>query len=168
LFDPNSFKPGIDALQTILELVDNLIQSVGGGGPILTGLFGAGTQLFSKQIASGIGNFLDNKKRDDIARQSQLINQQYLQQLTQSSLSQNSVAASLVNSSAGQNVGGMLKADQEEYNRLVSNSVELDNAVAEAKENTLSILKEQLKTQSDLSALREGDVTIDGDTGELN
>lgn len=167
MFDPNSFKPGIDALQTVLDLVDSIVQALGGGGNILTGLLGVGGKLFSKQIASGIGNLLDVHDNDQIARQSQLINQNYLQQLRQSPLSKNSSAVKLTESQLGQNVSGMLTADQENYNRLLENSVVIDNAVVDAKQRVSNILKEQLATQEELSALKESDIAVENETGDI-
>lgn len=65
LFETDDIYPFIDALTLALELVDNFVQSIGGGGQVLLAFGNIATKVFSKQLAENIGNtiqaYADNK-----------------------------------------------------------------------------------------------------------
>lgn len=65
LFETDDIYPFIDALTAALELVDNFVQSIGGGGQVLLAFGNIATKVFSKQLAENIGNtiqaYADNK-----------------------------------------------------------------------------------------------------------
>ena len=65
LFETDDIYPFIDALTAALELVDNFVQSIGGGGQVLLAFGNIATKVFSKQLAENITNtiqaYTDNK-----------------------------------------------------------------------------------------------------------
>lgn len=65
LFETDDIYPFIDALTAALELVDNFVQSIGGGGQVLLAFGNIATKVFSKQLAENISNtiqaYADNK-----------------------------------------------------------------------------------------------------------
>lgn len=60
LLDPEGLNPMIDALTTLVGLVNNMIQSLGGGAGLLNTLGAIGLNVFSKQITKGIGSVVQN------------------------------------------------------------------------------------------------------------
>ena len=65
MFKTDDIYPFIDALTLALELVDNFVQSIGGGGQVLLAFGNIATKVFSKQLAENITNtiqaYTDNK-----------------------------------------------------------------------------------------------------------
>lgn len=65
MFETDDIYPFIDALTAALDLVDNFIQSIGGGGQVLLAFGNIATKVFSKQLAENISNtiqaYTDNK-----------------------------------------------------------------------------------------------------------
>lgn len=65
LFETDDIYPFIDTLTLALELVDNFVQSIGGGGQVLLAFGNIATKVFSKQLAENITNtiqaYTDNK-----------------------------------------------------------------------------------------------------------
>lgn len=65
MFETDDIYPFIDALTIALDLVDNFVQSIGGGGQVLLAFGNIATKVFSKQLAENIGNtiqaYTDNK-----------------------------------------------------------------------------------------------------------
>ena len=61
IFDTDVVYPFIDAMQKFLDILQTLIDSLGGGSTIILGLVSALTQLFSNQIAQGINDFNINQ-----------------------------------------------------------------------------------------------------------
>ena len=65
MFETDDIYPFIDALTAALDLVDNFVQSIGGGGQVLLAFGNIATKVFSKQLAENIGNtiqaYTDNK-----------------------------------------------------------------------------------------------------------
>lgn len=56
MFETDDIYPFIDALTAALELVDNFVQSIGGGGQVLLAFGNIATKVFSKQLAENIAN----------------------------------------------------------------------------------------------------------------
>ena len=75
LFDTDGFKDVIDGLTTIVEKVDKLFQSIGGGKNLLQSLVPIVMSLTSKTVASGINTMIMNSQlekrqlRDQISSQ---------------------------------------------------------------------------------------------------
>ena len=60
LLDPESLNKLIDGLTKIVELVDNMVQGLGGGGNVLLNLGSIGLNVFNTQITKGISNAVRN------------------------------------------------------------------------------------------------------------
>lgn len=60
LLDPKGINPLIDGLTTVTNLFSNFVDSVGGGSGVLLNLGAIGSQVFSKQIASGLVTTIAN------------------------------------------------------------------------------------------------------------
>lgn len=62
LINADSMNGLIDGLTLVVNLFNNFVQSIGGGGNLLLGLGSIGMRVFSKQIASGLTTTLMNLK----------------------------------------------------------------------------------------------------------
>ena len=60
LLDPEGLNPMIDVLTTLVGLVNNMIQSLGGGADLLNTLGAIGLNVFSKQITRGVTTAINN------------------------------------------------------------------------------------------------------------
>lgn len=61
LIDTDGFKGVIDDLTKVINKVDQLFQSIGGGKAVLNSIGAIATQLMSKTMASGINTFINNR-----------------------------------------------------------------------------------------------------------
>lgn len=64
LFNSSDFYGMIDALTTVLDLMNQFVNAIGGGTTALTGLGAVATKVFSNNIASGLNNFISNRELD--------------------------------------------------------------------------------------------------------
>lgn len=62
LFETDSFNDVIDGVTKLIEMFSNFADAIGGGGNALLALGAIGTQVFSKQIASGLAVSIQNMK----------------------------------------------------------------------------------------------------------
>lgn len=60
LLDPKSINTVVDGLTTVVDLLGNFVDSIGGGIGVLTLLGSVGMQVFGKQIASGLATTIIN------------------------------------------------------------------------------------------------------------
>jgi len=60
LLNPDSLEPLIDGLSKVLSFSAQFVDSLGGGGAVLTSLGAIGVSVFSNQIARGIGTTITN------------------------------------------------------------------------------------------------------------
>lgn len=68
LFNQDDFGPVIEGLTEIVDLFDQLIEAVGGGGAALTAFGAIGMNVFSNQIGRGISNIIANKEKSNLAK----------------------------------------------------------------------------------------------------
>jgi hypothetical protein len=61
LINTDGFKGVIDDLTKVINKVDQLFQSIGGGKAVLNSIGAIATQLMSKTMASGINTFINNR-----------------------------------------------------------------------------------------------------------
>lgn len=61
LINTDGFKGVIDGLTKVINKVDQLFQSIGGGKAVLNSIGAIATQLMSKTMASGINTFINNR-----------------------------------------------------------------------------------------------------------
>ena len=64
LFNPDDYKPAIETVTNLINLITDLVNAVGGAGPVFAGLAGILTRVFSKSIGSGINNIITNFERN--------------------------------------------------------------------------------------------------------
>lgn len=74
----------IDALTSALDVMNDLVDSIGGGSAALTSLGAIATKVFSKQIAGGISNLMQNLAVDKLNNQNQLAIPRLLEEAGQS------------------------------------------------------------------------------------
>ena len=68
LFNQDDFGVVIEGLTDVIDLFDQLIEAVGGGGAALTAFGAIGMNVFSNQIGRGISNIVTNRERTRIAQ----------------------------------------------------------------------------------------------------
>ena len=66
LFDSDDFYGMIDALTELVDLMDNFVQSIGGGEQALLALGSIGLKTFSKDIGANIGKMVYNGKAEKL------------------------------------------------------------------------------------------------------
>lgn len=127
LVDPNAFKPAIDGLSDVLNTTSDLLDTLGGAGPVLT-LFGSlMTKSFSQNVASGVTNMYTNAKRSGI----QASNEQTVRNLGGTNTNSDSSAMRFLQQTS--NVRQSLSPEQKEaYNKVVQGLVNSDNDLIEA------------------------------------
>ena len=135
LFDPQAFSPALDALTTLLNLVTDLVDSLGGVGPILTSIGGIGMKVFSNQLGQSINNMITNASRARAIRENATNAPKVIEELGGlGDASQHQSSANLVTSLGGYQ-SRMSKEQQEAYNETLEKTVNLENAVVAAKDN---------------------------------
>ena len=68
LFNQDDFGVVIEGLTETIDLFDQLIEAVGGGGAALTAFGAIGMNVFSNQIGRGISNIIANKEKASLAK----------------------------------------------------------------------------------------------------
>lgn len=135
LFDPQAFSPALEALTTLLNLVTDLVDSLGGVGPILTSIGGIGMKVFSNQLGQSINNMITNASRARAIRENATNAPKVIEELGGlGDASQHQSSANLVTSLGGYQ-SRMNKEQQEAYNETLEKTVNLENAVVAAKDN---------------------------------
>lgn len=135
LFDPQAFSPALEALTTFLNLVTDLVDSLGGVGPILTSIGGIGMKVFSNQLGQSINNMITNASRARAIRENATNAPKVIEELGGlGDASQHQSSANLVTSLGGYQ-SRMSKEQQDAYNEALQKTVNLENAVVAAKDN---------------------------------
>ena len=135
LFDPQAFSPTLEALTTLLNLVTNLVDSLGGVGPILTSIGGIGMKVFSNQLGQSINNMVTNASRARAIRENATNAPKVIEELGGlGDASQHQSSANLVTSLGGYQ-SRMSKEQQKAYSETLEKTVNLENAVVAAKDN---------------------------------
>lgn len=135
LFDPQAFSPALEALTTLLHLVTDLVDSLGGVGPILTSIGGIGMKVFSNQLGQSINNMITNASRARAIRENATNAPKVIEELGGlGDESQHENSAELVKS-LGKFQNRMSKEQQDAYNEALQRTVNLENAVVVAKDN---------------------------------
>ena len=131
LFNPDDMKPGIDALTDLLNIVTSLIDSLGGLGPILTGIGGTMTKVFSNQIGQSLNNMITNNQRNSM-RQTNV--EAIVKQMGGvGDISGHNSSAQFVEQNLSRQ-SQMSVEQQEAYNAALQQTITLENQVIAAKE----------------------------------
>lgn len=128
LFDGNEMAPMIDSLTTVLELFNDMIDSIGGSQAALTGLGAVATKVFSQQMSRGINNIISNKEADKKSK----ANPEYAQGMLSSLGLQDASSEKnkeLINFAIEglQRAGQMSQEQQDIYNQRLEKTVALKN-----------------------------------------
>lgn len=168
LFDPDTIKPFEEGLIVVVDLLGDLVKSVGGGIPIMTAFGAVATKVFSKNIANNINNFVSNRKRDNQT----YVDQQSRIELFNKGLKDEDLVA------GGKDVFNFVKdnvtktdimsdSQLEQYNTLVQQSTQNVLALKDAEDK----LKQSVAVTNEVMAARYGlqdAVTYDKKTGMYN
>ena len=135
LFDPQAFSPALEAITNLLNLVTDLVDSLGGVGPILTSIGGIGMKVFSNQLGQSINNMVTNASRARAIRENAVNAPAVIEELGGlGNESQHESSSKLVDS-LGKFQGRMSKEQQDAYNEALQKTVNLENAVVAAQDN---------------------------------
>lgn len=139
LFNPDDLKPGISALTDVLNLITQIIDALGGVGPILTGIGGIATKIFSNQIGQGINNMITNATR---ANQKQIDTSNIISQMGGiGDASGHTSSAQFVEQNYARQAQ-MSKEQQEAYNVALQETINLENQLIAAKDKEALAQKE--------------------------
>lgn len=178
LFSTDTFYPAIDALQGLVDTINDLIKATGGGETALIGLVSVMTTLASNTMSRGISNFIVNRQADAAARQNVATAQDFARaQLAGQGLSTtNSRFNAMAQDVAGINQHGsiMNEAQIRQSNELLQQRIQIENdlAIVTEKHNQLeeglsaafNILGESANSSSgELIKLWEAYKSSDGD-----
>ena len=145
LFNGQDLKPFIEGLTDIVDLIDGLVVSLGGIEPILTGIGAISAKVFSKQMAQGISNVVNNKSTKHLLDE----NAEYRQKMMQ-----NGFNATAINSN-DERIGKFINFTdtmQPRLNSLSEDQAKTYNATLENQKNAINSiiqLEKDLKTQVD-------------------
>ena len=142
ILDTDDFYDIIGALTETINLFDDLMEAIGGSGQALTAFGAIATQVFSKNIASGITNITKNfnmrkTREDNVAQNQTLLRQMGLQE----DFEMNSRSKALLNRvvDSTNNDDSLTIEQLEARNQIIIKSVEA--------ENKLAIAEKELETQ---------------------
>ena len=130
LGDSSEFYGFIDGLTSALDLVDKLVDAIGGGSAALTAFGAIATKVFSKQMASGLNNMLQNFSVDKQRKENDRFRQQTLMQAGLQDVSGDRISSitSLIDSGfKHQNI--MNDKEVKEYNTNLDNTPEIKEAL---------------------------------------
>lgn len=135
IFNTTDFNPLIDGLTTVVDLMNQFVNSIGGGATALTGLGAVATRVFSNSMAKGIVNSISNREATKKRKENQ-------KSAIENGLKNNGIrdiqdpqVQELVGhlSSNLQYSGVLSNEQQEAYNQKVSATVELLNKAKDAE-----------------------------------
>ena len=136
LFNPDDFKPTIETLTDLINLLTSLINSVGGAGNALSGLGVIAGRVFSNQIGQGLASIIQNNRMNKERADNSKYASSVLADLNQASggtLDDSSLAYSFIKDNK-KNQSRMTLQQQEQYNSLLQKTVELENANISAEQ----------------------------------
>ena len=166
LFNADDFKPFIDGMTDSVNLITQLVDAVGGLNGVFKVVGATATRVFSKQIAGGITNILQNFEKRNIQKS----NEDILREFGMNNGiigSGDTAAAQFLQNSIG--IRSTLTGDQkEQYNSFLRQLVSLDNEVADAtdrvrlaEEQKNAVINEQIHLLSQQGVLMNKNGEID-------
>ena len=151
IFNTDDFYGMIDALTTVLDLTNQWVNAIGGGGVALQGLGAIATRVFSDNIAQSLNNFIQNR---NVSKQQQQNRDNAANQLRQAGISdikdgRNQSTIDFIEKGLT-NASKMSTEQQEAYNKAVETTIALKRQQA-AQENEIlqtQILMDAVATSS--------------------
>lgn len=148
LFTTDTFYPAIDALQGLVDTINDLIEATGGGQTALMGLAAIMTKLASNSLSRGISNFIVNRQADAAAQQNiqQAQSMARAQLMGQGLVTNNGRINAFANDVAGINqYAGIMNAEQiRQANALTEQRIEAENrlnAIEQERAQTEKVLR---------------------------
>ena len=160
LFNADNYKPAIDTLTTFVNILQNVVDSVGGGLPILTAFTSMFLKLGNREIGTAIGDFVFNKKQNKAGEDSDAYNTWLLSSLGGTRADTTAAYKFTQEQYGGKRVTEMNAADQQEYNRILEETVETEKASVAAAYNYNEALKERIKQEEKEHALIEQGIKL--------
>jgi len=146
LFNPDDWKPGIEMATDFVQLLTDMVDSIGGLTPLLTGLGAILAKVFSNNISAGITNILQNRAGQEISSNNERVMREMLAAGASSAagnLEDNKLYSMLSNSV---DVRGVMTSDQQDqFNEAVKNLTELENQYQDAVLQTTAAEEEYNK-----------------------
>ena len=162
LFNPDDLKPGISALTEALNLITQIIDALGGVGPILTGIGGIATKIFSNQIGQSINNMITNATR---ANQKQIDTNNIISQMGGiGDASGHTSSAQFVEQNYARQAQ-MSKEQQEAYNVALQETINLENQLIAAKDKE-ALAQKELTDYMRQNSLVRNPLTDNGNVSE--
>ena len=162
LFNPDDLKPGISALTEALNLITQIIDALGGVGPILTGIGGIATKIFSNQIGQSINNMITNATR---ANQKQIDTNNIISQMGGiGDASGHTSSAQFVEQNYARQAQ-MSKEQQEAYNVALQETINLENQLIAAKDQE-ALAQKELTDYMRQNSLVRNPLTDNGNVSE--
>lgn len=174
IFNTDDFYGMIDALTTILDLTNQWVNAIGGGGVALQGLGAIATRVFSDNIAQSLTRFVQNRST---TRQQEQNKQNAKNQLQQAGL--NDIDAGRHQSTIDFITNGLTNAtkmsteQQEAYNKAIETTISLKQQQANQEHEilqtqilmdataTASLEKEDDKRLMSSSIGKDGNLEVD-------
>lgn len=137
IFNTDDFYGMIDALTTVLDLTNQWVNAIGGGGVALQGLGAIATRVFSDNIAQSFNNFIQNR---NVSKQQQQNRDNAANQLRQAGIrdieaGRNQSTIDFIEKGLT-NASKMSTEQQEAYNKAVDTTIALKKQQA-AQENEI-------------------------------
>ena len=137
IFNTDDFYGMIDALTTVLDLTNQWVNAIGGGGVALQGLGAIATRVFSDNIAQSLNNFIQNR---NVSKQQQQNRDNAANQLRQAGIrdieaGRNQSTIDFIEKGLT-NASKMSTEQQEAYNKAVDTTIALKKQQA-AQENEI-------------------------------
>ncbi|HAU85151.1 MAG TPA: phage tail tape measure protein, partial [Lachnospiraceae bacterium] len=167
IFDTTDFNPLIDGLTNVVDLMNQFIDSIGGGSTALTGLGAVATRVFSNAMARGINNTISNmtasrQKKDNQREMAE--NGLASMGLTSVKGKSNKEFVDVVQNNL-QYVDSMSTEQAQEYNQKVETAVQLKNQQIDKEEElyqlALAINTIWGETLVEITKAEDGSMKID-------
>ena len=169
LFDNKTMNTWIDGLTNGVEIIDTLVESLGGLNNILPMLLAGGLNTFSGKIASGITNFVTNQQNVGIGREQEYDKAQYLANFRDTIGTDTNLDYTLTNQQLEQQVkfaadiykyrSLMSKEEVTLFNEMVQTNAELIRQTSEMEE------QQSLFLESDDNLFDKDRVDVFGENG---
>lgn len=150
LFNTDAIKPLITDLTELINLVQAFAESIGGLNSILTAIGSLGAKVFSNQIGQSISNIMTNIQRN---RSRSNISSEEVQRLLNNlgavgKASGHTASANLV-SQVLPLQNKMSQEQREQYNKILQDTVKLENQVITSKEKQVQAQQELSRAAKD-------------------
>ena len=142
LIDEDSIKTGIDAITTIVDLIEKLPASFGGGMKSVMGFGAVLTGVFGQQISRGINTFINNQ---DVARQNAALLDLKRQTLDAQ------IPTSNEEKPLNRDQRGAV-ANAEEQRKYAKVMLDYGSALTEEERKRLAVLQKQAGAQAEINA----------------